>query len=776
MHSLRTVRKGLLAGALAACLALPTAQAVQAAPGHPAPGAGSGRPAAGVGTTPQNDVDHIARPPKNGRLTPVPGGGTIAQGRIPGDVSGQPGSAKRRPGAGLRGSVPCTLDGITGLDPERFADFLTGPDVTADSCLREVLWTWDTRLAPVMSSAHIQAVAHRIATLAPSHDGTDAGHLYELLTYLHAVAYHAFSHPEVGLNDPTTLGAVRDGIAAFGAAGHTFDPTRQNADSLREALYAGSAAGLRQYQLPLVKRVLSTMAPDARTATDPSWGGAVLSALSVNYLGIYPGNKDTAFRQAAAADPDYRAAFKVFAGYRHLKDTANAWVARDAMGEYGRFGQIDELNASVVADLGTLLGTTKDNFGEMSAPWASVASWLIDYNACAPYQVCKPQIEDRLFTHTYTYDKGAIVVRTSLDQATVDQLYYASKQVKTQFFRVLGTDAPLAGDPNSTLHIHLYASRAEYEAFQPLLTGLSTNNGGIYIEDGATFYTYQRRVPQDSTLTLEELFRHEYTHYLNGRWAVPGTFGDARWYTNDLVTAMDEGTAEFFDAGTRSDGIRVRKSLVKGIIADTAGGGPRMTVNELLHATYGSGFRFYNYAGTFFEFLWDQHPSLIREMYGYQRADDPKGFDAWRTRLGADIQLQRDYDAFLDKQIADVDGLYVPSTSFTPQSKLALSTPKQIRTAFAKATGMTPVCTGNGDQRRPRFTCTGRISASLVNSDDPDLVFADMSQTVDNFILKRTENTVNNLADMNCYFGKVDIWSDGTAGTAPLTCEGPLRR
>ncbi|WP_407835178.1 collagenase [Streptomyces sp. DSM 116496] len=238
---------------------------------------------------------------------------------------------------------------------------------------------------------------------------------------------------------------------------------------------------------------------------------------------------------------------------------------------------------------------------------------------------CKAELEARLFPYTYTYDKGAIKVRTALDRTTVDQLYYASKQVKTQFHRVLGTDQPIAGDANTTLTVVLYASRADYVAYQPVLTGLSTDNGGMYIESTATFYTYQRRVPQDSSLTLEELFRHEYTHYLNGRFAVPGTFGSGAWYSGDRTTAMDEGTAEFFDGATRDDGIAVRKSLVQGVIDDTATGGPRMTVNQLLHATYaGDGFRFYDYAGTFYEYLWRDKPSELQSMYRLLPSSPPR--------------------------------------------------------------------------------------------------------------------------------------------------------
>ncbi|MGW1075819.1 collagenase [Streptomyces sp. NPDC002537] len=774
MYAIRHVRRGLLAAALAACLALPVAQATAAPTTPDRPPTAAGGPARG---NPHDEVDRLAAPPAKGRQEPVPGGGLVRPGRIPGaaDPGGKP--VRRPTGRALKDSTPCTLDGITGLDPERFTDFLTDPAVTADGCLRGLIWTWDARLAPVMSHAHIQAVARRVTALAPRHDGTDGAHLYELFTYLHAVSYQAFSHPEVDLGDAPTLDAVRRAVDAFGGSAHAFDPTRQNADTLREALTAASASGLRQYQLPLVQRVLATMGPGTATATDPGWGGAALAALTVNYLGVYPGNKDTAFQQAAAADPGYRAAFRAFSGHTHLKGTANAWVVRDALGEYGRFGQISNLNKEIVSDLGTLLPLTESNFGKFSAPWASVVSWLNTYGDCERLHVCKQQIENDLFPQTYTYDNGAIQVRTALDRATVDQLYYASKQVKDQFFRVLGTDAPLPGDPNATLHIHLYASRADYEVFHPLLTGMGTNNGGVYIEQGATFYTYQRRVPQDSSLTLEELFRHEYTHYLNGRWAVPGMFGEPRWYTGDLTTAMDEGTAEFFAGSTRDEGIKVRKSLVKSVIADTAGGGPRMSVDRLLHSTYdGDGFRFYAYAGTYFEYLWQRHPSLLREMYGYQRADDPKGFDAWRTRMGADAAQQREYDAFLDEQIAQVDTLYVPDTHFTPVGSLAFTRPAEVKSAFARATWITPECAGNGDTAGlPRFVCTGRVTANLSASGDPDKVFRDMSGTVDYFVLSRAGGAANNLADMNCYFGAVDVWSDGRAGTAPFTCEGPLR-
>jgi len=730
------------------------------------------RAAIGDDRRPHDEVTRLGKAPAPRTPAVTAPGARRADGRVPGRST----PASPEPAPAL--APGCALDDITRLDPERFADFLADPAVTADGCLRGTLWTWDARLAPVMDDAHVRAVARRATGLAARHDGRNSSHLLEMFTYLHAVVYHDFSREEIDVTDAPTQEAMRRAVYCFGTAPRTFDATRTNAETLREALYTGSAPGLRQSQPDLIRKVLARLDRyHTDTYADPSWGGAALAALSVNYLGLYEGNGDTAFRTVVARNDTYRDAFRRFAGHTHLKGTPNEWTVRDALSEYARFGVIGSLRTRIVSDLGALLTPVTDTWGRGSAPWAKIASWLGHYDACKPYAVCKDDIERQLFPYAYRYDNGAIKVRTGLDRAVADQLYYASKQVKAQFHRVLGTQAPLSGDTNTALTTVLYASRADYENYHPLLTGMSTDNGGIYIERGATFYTYQRRVPQDSRLTLEELFRHEYGHYLNGRWAVPGSFGEGPWYQGDRTTAMDEGTAEFFAGSTRADGVAVRKSLVQGVIRDTANGGPRMSVDQLLHATYdGDGFRFYDYAGTFFAYLWNERPALLREMYRHLRADDPAAFDAWRDRTGRDEAIQQGYDAFLDRGIARVADLYVPHTSHTPDDGLRERTAEAVRTALASATAADPACAANGDTAMPRFVCTGRITARLTDAGSADRVFTDMSETVDRYLLDRTAPASPNFTDMNCAFGEVAIWADRTGGTADYSCEGPLRR
>ncbi|MGW3661000.1 collagenase [Streptomyces sp. NPDC005151] len=208
---------------------------------------------------------------------------------------------------------------------------------------------------------------------------------------------------------------------------------------------------------------------------------------------------------------------------------------------------------------------------------------------------------------------------------------------------------------------------------------------------------------------------------------MPGYYGEGLWYRSDRVTAVDEGTAEFFDGDTRDDGVAVRKSMVSWVIRDTAGGRPRMTVNQVLHATYGGdGSRIYPYAATFFEFLWTERPGLLQEMYRHLRADDPAAFDAWRDRLGTDAALQRAYDAFLDEQIAKVDQLFVPNTTFTPNEQLRDSSLKSVRRTSYSVTWNKPHCVENGDTGKRSFICTGRITANLKDFRNPDQVFKDM--------------------------------------------------
>ncbi|MET8680302.1 collagenase [Streptomyces sp. NPDC004647] len=669
--------------------------------------------------------------------------------------------------------VPCTRPDVGKLNPRQLADFLTAPETTVESCLGQLVWTYDADLARVLTPEHAEAVLARIAAVAPQNDGTNSGHLYELWWFLHAAVYHDWYQEDIDLGGAAFRAAVRSAADAFTANPHAFDDTATAGGTLHEFMVVLDTAGVREHYLGLLKKLLRTVDGSTDQWKSQVHRTSALDALVLNFRGLT--TDDKGFEAAVAADADYRAALRAFAGYTHLA-SEHIWLIRDGLGEYGRLSTLAPLEQDVVRDLQQLFPQVTERFHRLSAPWLALAGWLEQHSLCAPYRACRSDVEAEVFPRRYRYEDGGIETRTSLANPVVEQLYYASTQVKAQFFRILGTREPLAGDPNTRLNIRLYASRADYETFHPYLFGMGTDNGGVYIENGATFYTYQRRVPQDSRLTLEELFRHEYVHYLNGRFAVPGFFGEGPWYEGDRTTAFDEGMAEYLAGATRDDGVRLRKDLIGSVIRDTQSGGPRMTVRELLHAEYArDGFRFYSYAGSFFAMLGRDRPELLSEMYGRLRSDDVPGFDAFRDRLGGDGQLQQAYDRYLDEQIAVEDDLFVPDTEYTSPRQLYATQPRHVESSLREATRLTPVCKQSATTDLPRFTCTGRITARLDDGSSPGQVSKSMAATVDLFLLERAEPAMNNLADMVCEYGTATVWQDHTAATADYVCTGPLR-
>lgn len=155
-------------------------------------------------------------------------------------------------------------------------------------------------------------------------------------------------------------------------------------------------------------------------------------------------------------------------------------------------------------------------------------------------------MERKIFAKTYTFDDGAIVLKAGdkVTEEKVKRLYWAAKEVKAQFHRTVESDRPLEkGNPDDVLTMVIYNSPAEYQ-FNRQLYGYETNNGGLYIEGTGTFFTYER-TPEESIYSLEELFRHEFTHYLQGRYEVPGLWGQGKIYENERLSWFEEGNAEF---------------------------------------------------------------------------------------------------------------------------------------------------------------------------------------------------------------------------------------
>ncbi|WP_143147676.1 collagenase [Clostridium collagenovorans] len=273
-------------------------------------------------------------------------------------------------------------------------------------------------------------------------------------------------------------------------------------------------------------------------------------------------------------------------------------------------------------------------------------------------------IEDgkkKYLSKSYSFDNGTVLFQTGdkVSEEKVQRLYWALKEVKSQLFRVIGSDTPLEkGNPDDILRVVIYNSPKEYK-LNNVFNKLSVDNGGLYIEGDGTFYTYERTT-EDSYLTLEELFRHELTHYIQGRYMVPGMWGSGDLYDKGRLNWYEEGGAELFAGSTRYEGVKVRQTMIGTLMVDPAS---RWSLSKTLNATYDSGWDMYNYAWAFHNYLYENRKDLYDELINAIMKNDVAAYDALREKWSNDSALNNEYQRHIQKLVDNYKSYNVPLVS-----------------------------------------------------------------------------------------------------------------
>lgn len=361
---------------------------------------------------------------------------------------------------------------------------------------------------------------------------------------------------------------------------------------------------------------------------------------------------------------------------QYLLNNAAYWLGR-----WGRFVAKDKAVATLTAII--------DAYGMPSIPGLEAYMALdskyggVDaHGTPVDMKAIKADLEARLLPVRLRYDDGALIIRASaaISKDKLEILYWTTKEVEARFHRLLRTASPLKTPaPDDSLTMVIYGSPEEYE-YNRFLNGLATNNGGIYIENSGSFYTYER-TPDQSVYSLEELFRHEYVHYLAGRFIIPGTFGGTL-YANDRLTWFDEGLAEFLAGSTRDGGVLVRRSKVRNLDERDL-----MTLSQVTRAAYSSGFGFYDYACLAFNWLYSARRDLIFGLFARLRAGDAAGFDAQVAAIRSGAGFEDAYRTYLLDQIKVEGGLTLPATSLAYLEIVGPMEPAQLAEAFRLSTG-----------------------------------------------------------------------------------------
>ncbi|MEN1938203.1 collagenase ColA [Paenibacillus sp. 102] len=358
---------------------------------------------------------------------------------------------------------------------------------------------------------------------------------------------------------------------------------------------------------------------------------------------------------------------------------------------------------------------------------------------------------------TYTFDDGTIVFKAG-DKVTEDKikrLYWAAKEVRSQFYRTVGSDKSLeSGHADDVITMVIYNSPDEYQLNRQLY-GYETNNGGIYIEGIGTFFTYER-TPQQSIYSLEELFRHEFTHYLQGRYEVPGLWGQGELYQNERLTWFEEGNAEFFAGSTRVDSVVPRKSIIGGLSSDPA---KRYTAEQTLNAKYGT-WDFYNYSFALQSYMYNNRPDMFDKVHDLIRANDVPGYDTYRSTLSKDNKLNEDYQSYMQMLIDNREKYTIPQVS---DDYLAQHAPKPLSDVTVDITNEAKLkdvkVTKNKSQFFNTFTLQGTYTGGVSKGENEDRKA--MNQATNEMLKHLSEKEWSGYKTLTAYFVNYRVTAAG---------------
>ena len=665
-------------------------------------------------------------------------------------------------------------------------------------------------LPTIFSNRNMQSVFAEIKELAATYDGSNSSGMLQLWFFVQVgYNYHRFYPRETGVGpfDAATDRAYLAASDAFAASDHFYAPNDEAAQILYYYFESAFTAGLRRNHLAPIKRVLAGLTPER--AVSGNQAQAFITALRrvhgtfLDHDQGFIANQE--FIDALAQDPEFVEVMLQVTRYDFfffLEEsdpfTYRLRLLEEAMQILVRLIQLDSIKEAAISALTSILSEHQ----RLSGPFLLAARSLENQVDCASLNICRDVLEREILAqalpNTYRFDDGAIVFQTSLDleEKKVQLWYYAAKEVQAQFHRLVETDE-VVRDGIDVFTARIYGTKLDYTLFEAYLSGADTrgiHSGGFY--SGGIMRIFIHNQPGDRTTygdrSFEETFRHEYAHYLADRFGLNG----GPWF--------DEGLAEFLVGSTQAEGVPVRNSQIQYIASNER----RLDPARLFNAEYSGdlwGGYFYYYADLFFHFMYQQRRSQLLELFDLLRSGDYAAYRAQISTWAADSQLAADFDAFLDKQIANVSRGIGSTPTYVPQTTgLTSDSPAEIESALQRINSDIGLrCQTVATGLRPRFGCAGTLSAGsefsgeqgeLSSEDQGESSFASLLDSfadqsaqfsegrgelnehlntrLDSFIVAAVEDgAINNFKAMNCYFANVA----GSPPVADLYCEGPLR-
>ncbi|MCL2919803.1 collagenase [Shewanella litorisediminis] len=206
---------------------------------------------------------------------------------------------------------------------------------------------------------------------------------------------------------------------------------------------------------------------------------------------------------------------------------------------------------------------------------------------------------------------------------------------ETDFHQRMQTfGVPVADDYNDSLRVVVFDDYTQYDKYGYELFNINTNNGGIYIEGNpadvnnqASFYAHEADWlrPEFEIWNL----RHEYIHYLDGRFV---SYGGFNFYPGKMVW-WSEGLAEYLSQGT--DNATAVNLAINTRVSR------RPTLSTIFSTSYRDGTdRVYRWSYLAIRFLFENHQAEVLAMTEHLKNNNFAGYEAALNDFSANYQSE----------------------------------------------------------------------------------------------------------------------------------------
>lgn len=486
--------------------------------------------------------------------------------------------------------------------------------------------------ATVYSAANMNAVVSRFTQEATSYNASNIA-LVNLALYLRA-GYYLASGGTITAPASSVMTNLRAPIKQLIDGNSLYADNTAWTSTASEVLKLVTNLNDELYYLPSVKNLIVRF---TNTSANPTASNALSSASA---SGAFTGALTAMFyahgRPNAAAtiqDLAYPTALNNFVvnNKAALLNTSKAYQLSDAENEAFRFMQYSTLLPNVKPMVKNQLATSTMT-GTDSDLWLNAAQSVDYYDSanCADYGTCgyQTKLADAVFKTSYTC---STTIKIRAQDMTAQQLQDSCSILgaeETYFHKMLlSKNTPVANDNNKALELVVFDDYTNYSKYAGAIYGISTDNGGMYLEGNPADVNNQARFIAHEASWLRPAFsvwnlEHEYVHYLDGRFDMAGDFtaGTAKptvWWI--------EGVAEYLSH---------KNNYQEAIDAAKTGTYKLSTIFGNTYSMSDYTARAYRWGYMAVRFMNEKHRSDVDAIVAKFRANDYNGYQTYMTNIG----------------------------------------------------------------------------------------------------------------------------------------------